>query len=171
MFTILNRLRGTYTIMAKVNAVIIGLIFWQLTTPLIGSLIAIGYLAGESMGWGEWIGGLIRDDGSEAKRRDGDKNGIQWIATRFTKIDSHAYHFLSLSIRGFYWWGLALSPLFLVASSWVVALSIFLLAVWFPISVWVAKDFVITGDQWKDGEWIYGFIQDIIILVLILEVI
>jgi len=60
----LNRLRGTYSIFAKVNAIIIGLLFGYVTkSPYVGSAMAIGYLAGESMGWNdaEYIYGGIQD--------------------------------------------------------------------------------------------------------------
>ena len=74
--------------------------------------MAIGYLAGESMGRGEWIGGIIRNDTSTpVPRRNGQKNGIQWIATRVTTLDSQNYFRVALAIRGFYWWFLTLIPL------------------------------------------------------------
>jgi len=157
----LNRLRGTYSIFAKVNAVIIGLFFGYVTkNPYVGSAMAIGYLAGESMGWGEWIGGILRNDGQVAARYDGQKNGIQWLATRFTTIDTLAYHKLSLAIRGFYWWFLTLIPLAFVMNPFVVAASILVLAIGFPYSVVKTMD-------WKKAEYLYGFIQDAVLFPLI----
>ena len=157
----LNRLRGTYSIFAKINAVIIGLIFGYVTNnPYVGIAVAVGYLAGESMGWGEWIGGILRNDGLPAARYDGQKNGIQWIATRFTTIDSFAYHKLALAIRGFYWWFLTLIPLAFVMNIFVVFAAVIILAIGFPFSVIKTMD-------WKKAEYIYGGIQDVVLAVLI----
>ena len=157
----LNRLRGTYSIFAKVNAVIIGLIFGYVTkSAYVGSAMAIGYLAGESMGWGEWIGGIIRNDGAVSMRYDGRKNGIEWLATRFTDIHTINYHILSLFIRGIYWWLPSLAALFFVMNSLIVGLAIILLAIGFPASVLIAK-------EWKKAEYLYGGIQDIVLLGLI----
>jgi len=199
----LNRLRGTYSIFAKVNAVIIGAIFgfvidipvymfsfWQyvevslneiitwLDTVLpiaisivslpvdtlalftIPTMIAIGYLAGESMGWGEWIGGLIHNDGRASERYDGRENGIEWIATRFTDLHSRNYHKLSLAIRGFYWWFLTLIPLAFVMNPIIILTAILVLAIGFPYSV-------VKMMEWNDAEYIYGGIQDVILIGLI----
>jgi len=157
----LNRLRGTYSIFAKVNAIIIGLIFGYVTkSPYVGSAMAIGYLAGESMGWGEWIGGLIHNDGRVSERYDGQKNGIEWIATRFTDLHSRNYHKLSLAIRGFYWWFLTLVPLAFVMNPIIILTAILVLAIGFPYSV-------VKTMEWNDAEYIYGGIQDVVLLLLI----
>lgn len=157
----LNRLRGAYSIWAKYNAIILGVIFGFVVADWrIGLAIAVGYLAGESMGWGEWIGGIIRNDGMKSIRRDGRKNGIEWIATRFTDIHTLNYHILALFIRGIYWWLPALGALFFVISPFIVGLCILLLGIGFPASVLIAK-------EWNRAEYIYGAMQDVIIFSLL----
>ena len=168
----LNRLRGTYSIFAKVNAVIIGLIFGYVTkNPYVGSAMAIGYLAGESRGWGEWIGGILRQGAAYIiTKRNGDTNGIQWLATRFTELDSQNYFRVALFIRGIYWWLPALIPLAFVINPFVVVSSILVLALGFPASVLLANHFkpeFNTTERWSLAENYYGGLQDVILIGLI----
>ena len=56
MMTILNRLRGTYGWFAKVNGVVLGLLFYlAFGNPYVSLAVAIGYALGESFGWGDWF--------------------------------------------------------------------------------------------------------------------
>jgi len=135
----------------------------------VGTFIALGYIAGESMGWGEWIGGIIRNDGTVQGRRRGDKNGIQWLATRFTELDSYNYHILALGIRGFYWWLPTLAPLMLFVAPSVVLTAVLLLSIGFPLSVVFAEG--VGKLRWNRAETIYGGIQDVTLLLLILIII
>ena len=56
MFLILNRLRGTYGWFAKVNGVVLGLLFYlAFGNPYVSLAVAICYVLGESFGWGDWF--------------------------------------------------------------------------------------------------------------------
>lgn len=56
MFLILNRLRGTYGWFAKVNGVVLGLLFYlAFGNPYVSLAVTIGYVLGESFGWGDWF--------------------------------------------------------------------------------------------------------------------
>ena len=163
----LNRFRGTKSIWAKYNAIILGVIFGLASwNPYIGLAVAVGYLAGESMGWGDWIGGLITNSG--ISRGDGSKNGIMWLASRFFDVGTYNYNFLALAIRGFYWWGLTLLPLYF-AMDWIPVLSASLvLAICFPLSVVLSVKYIEgdTTDNWCNAESIYGGMQDVVLLLL-----
>tara|TARA_R110000803_G_scaffold34529_1_gene75305 strand:- start:2730 stop:3233 length:504 start_codon:yes stop_codon:yes gene_type:complete len=162
MFYFLNHLRGTFSIYAKVNAVVLGVIFGLVTSNIyVGLAVIVGYIAGESMGWGEWIGGIIRNDGKPSGRPAGRSNGIEWLATRVTTLNSYKYHIVALGIRGFYWWFLTLMSLFLFINPLIVILSIILLSIGFPISVVITK-------HWKKAEYLYGLFQDLILTSLLL---
>lgn len=139
----LNRLRGTYSIFAKVNAVLLGLVFGYLSDSYyIGFAVAFGYLLGESFGWGEAIGGLIHLIAGRLLgevRRDGLKYGIQQIAEKFSIIDTQDYYVTWLFIRGLYWWGLTFVSLYWVLDPLPVTMVILFLASWFPLSVLMAE--------------------------------
>jgi hypothetical protein len=168
----LNRLRGTYSYFAKINAVLLGVIFGLVSSNYyIGLAVAVGYLAGESMGWGEWIGGMIRrltgvSDPAVVGR---ESYGIQWLATRFYKLDTYEYYFLGLAIRGFYWWFLTLASLYFVMNPVVLTVGILLLSAGFPISVKLGCKNLKGKDAWNRAEYIYGGFQDVaLILILVL---
>jgi len=202
----LNRLRGTYSIFAKINAVIIGAIFWfVIDTPLsmlsfwqymeaslneiitwldivlpvaisivslpvdtlalftIPTMIAVGYLAGESIGWGDWIG---QQNGSKLEcGEEGEKNGIKWLASKFAACGTENYNKIALVIRGAYWWTPTLLPLMFVMNPATVLLAIIALSFGFQISQdWTGND---GKKSWNDAEYIYGGIQDLVLILLI----
>jgi len=160
----LNRLRGTDSIFAKVNAVIIGLIFGYVTkNPYVGSAMAMGYLAGESMGWGDWIG---QQNGTPLEcGNKGEKNGIKWLASKFAACGTENYNKIALVIRGAYWWTPTLLPLMFVMNPATVLLAIIALSFGFQISQdWTGND---GKKSWNDAEYVYGGIQDVVLAVLI----
>lgn len=158
----LNRLRGAKAIWAKYIGAILGLLFGLLSwNPYVGLSIAVLYIGGESMAWGEWIGGMIRWIGTwpviPASRRDGLKYGISWIALKFSIIDTPDYHATSLFLRGIYWWLPTLAPLYFVLDPFLVTAVIAFIASWFPLSVLLAES---SNSHWEDAEIIYGRAQD-----------
>jgi len=167
MFYYLNRLRGAYAYFAKVNAIVIGILFGLATwNPYIGVAVAVGYLAGESMGWGEWIGqqcGSLLRCGNE-----GEKNGIKWIASKFADCGTDQYNKIALVVRGFYWWFPTLVPLVFVLDPLLVFLSIITLSLGFQISLDFAKG--TSTVKWKHAEYIYGGIQDIVLAFLLISI-
>lgn len=168
----LNRLRGEKGIYAKYIAIYLGLLFGFVSQNYyIGIAVAVGYLAGESFGWGEAIGGLIHriaDNFTGSPRRDGIKYGIQQIALEFSKIDTDDYFVTWLFIRGLYWWVLTLVSLYWVLDPLLVTMTILFLASWFPLSVLMAES---NDIQWQNAEHIYGGAQDVGIGILLLSLI
>ena len=177
MFTILNRIRGKYSIFAKVNAIVLGLLFYLVSSDyIISSFIAIGYLIGESFGWGLWVGTLTTQRENSYYLRDdneGTNNGIKWLATKIVTIELNSwlnYNRVALTIRGFYWWGLTLLPLIFIMNNLIVFLSIILLSVGFTISSelgYLYSKHKNNKNGWVYQEYIYGFMQDLVILCLI----
>ena len=186
MLTILNRLRGTWAIMAKVTGVVLGIAFYIATGEVyMSAMITIGYILGESMGWGKWIGGIISGHRGPATaqqqaEKEGTNNGIHWIANRIAPqtVNFYRYSQVALFIRGFYWWAITLFPLtyagFMPAGEWILA-SV-LVGAGFPISVMIGvkteKEFKLKmmESAWTQAEVWYGFIQDIFIISIIISI-
>jgi hypothetical protein len=149
-----------------------------------------GFILGESMGWGEWIGGVIGHGSKpECDKKQGDENGIHWITSRIIdrRDDYLNYCRLALFLRGIWWWFPALLPLLIFScfGGWVVGpikfvIGMLLLGVGFPASVEIARlafikiknrNIVELGDGnivWSWAEWIYGAWHGLIIMSLIL---
>jgi hypothetical protein len=170
----LNRLRGTYSWFAKIVAIFLGVVFGLTTSnPYIGVAVAVGYLAGESIGWGTQLGGQIRRIADMATQYDADggydgsKYGIHQMALWFSKIDTDDYYVTWLFIRGLYWWTLTFVSLYWVLDPLLVTITILFLASWFPLSVLMAE----SNDQhWKSAENIYGLAQNVGIGVLLIGI-
>ena len=184
MFTILNRYRGTYGWFAKVNGVVLGLLTYLVWGDVYVSIaVIIGYVLGESFGWGEWVGNLTggKKDTVKTLEDEGANNGIQWLSKKV--VPNYQYEFIkycrvALIIRGFYWWLPTLSPLYFVADWFAVTLAIFILSVGFPIACELGrltaplfsfeyKTFSIKGG-WEHQEVWYGLMQDIVFVGVVL---
>lgn len=171
---ILNRLRGMFSWFAWVIGILLGLaVFIIFDNPYVALLVMAGYIAGESMGWGEWFGGLINGATNIPKKRNGQGNGIEFLATRLFDIDTVGYHITALFIRGFYWWILALLPLAWHVGLGSVLLAVIALAIAFPMSVIIAKECTFTFSYvetpWHRSEVIYGGVINIVLPLLILS--
>jgi len=183
MFLFLNRLRGTHGYFAKVNGVVLGLLVYVCFGDVhVASMVAVGYVLGESFGWGLWVGNLtthmsdtIPDEG------EGKNNGIQWMARKL--VPNYAtnmvrYCQVALSIRGFYWWLPTLAPLYFVGfNPYAIAVAVLILSIGFPLACeigYLLKDkvhfekygFSVVGG-WEIQETAYGLIQDLVIIGLI----
>ncbi len=190
MLTILNRLRGTKAIWAKVNGAILASLFYWLSKDVYTS-ISIGalYILGESFGWGKWIGGIMSGNRlsptpRQLDDREGLKNGIHFLANLIAPEIKNYYEYciVALGIRGMYWFGLTLLPL--VIAGYVDPIMympmILLLGVGFPLSVilgkWSKDKITITQKYfnvhgtWEHAEVWYGFMQDVILVALFLSV-
>lgn len=180
MFTILNRLRGTWGWFAKVNAVVLWLlVYLAYSNYYIAIICSLGYLLGESFGWGEWVGNLTthRRNTTETLEDEGEKNGIKYIATRLAPDWPNnylRYCRVALVLRGAYWWLLALGAL-LYVSCWY-ALGIVVLSLAFPLACelgyYTSKlwNFKFMNGGWEHQEVWYGLMQDVIIFSLLLGV-
>lgn len=187
MFIVLNRLRGTWAWMAKVNGIILGLIFGLFTMDwILGVSIAVAYLAGESMGWGKWIGAIMNQNygpatEEEISDKEGTSNGIHFIANLLIPETKSYYWYsvLALAIRGFYWFAITLLPLVVLGYTSIVLylVSTIILGIAFPVSVilgaWTAQQFNFRykffdmWGTWEHAEVWYGLVLDIIILTII----
>ena len=182
--TIANRLRGTYGWFAKVNGVVLGLLVYLVFGNLYVSLaVTIGYVLGESFGWGLWLGSIAeRADGYSLYlkgEREGANNGIHWLASNIiepTKETWLNYCRVAMVKRGFYWYVPTLTPLYFVGFSPYLLLGLivflsfgFMLS--YELAYYLAPKLNIKwldlNSGWTLGEGIVGLTQDIAIITLI----
>lgn len=182
MFLILNRLRGTDGVWSKFNGMLLAYLFYALThNHYIALSVGLGYIIGESFGWGEWDTlATNRSSKMPTPYTEGNNNGIQWIASKIINpsIDWINHCRVALTIRGFYWWLPTLAPLYFVGFNPLVILGcIAFLSVGFPIACeigYLLRDkisFEKYGLEFRGGwelqEGVYGLTQDIVIIILI----
>jgi len=180
---ILNRLRGKWGWFAYVVGVLFGLLVWPATgNYYVAGACAVGYVVGESFGWGDWIGGLL--DGVAKVGDEGEKNGIKWLALKLSAFNYpyegrsleeniRIYNIVALVIRGFYWWIPALIPLVFVEPIFDVLAAIVLLSMSWPVAIWLAIDYKWTvplvSDKWCRQEVIYGIFMDFVLAGLLVR--
>ena len=183
MMLILNRLRGTQGLWSKIIGLLLALIVQiSFNNPYISVAVGLGYIIGESFGWGVWVGSIAeRADGYSLYlngEQEGSNNGIHLIASHIIEPTQETwlnYCRLALSIRGFYWWLPTLAPLYFIGFSLpVLALMIGLLSIGFPIACelgYYFRDkisFEKFGLSYKGGweiqEGFYGLMQDIVLI-------
>ena len=183
MMLILNRLRGTYGWFAKVNGVVLGLLFYLLVgNPYLSLVIAIGYVLGESFGWGDWVGCLTTNRNSYKDTTDeGKSNGIMWLSQKIVPdwgTNFIYYSRVALAIRGLYWWLPTLAPLYFVTDDLLIAVSILFLSIGFPIACEIGyllrnKDYSFWKLSYKGGwemqEGVYGLMQDVVLIGLLIS--
>lgn len=187
MMTILNRLRGTEGLWSKIIGLLLALIVQiAFDNPYVSVAVGLGYIIGESFGWGLWVGTVseqrekawhLHDEG------EGRNNGIEWLASKIVKPTEEtwvSYCRVALAIRGFYWWLPTLAPLYFVGFNPLLLLGcITFLSVGFPIACEIgyrtAKlfsfekyGFSVRGG-WEHQEVWYGLFQDVVIFILLLR--
>ena len=179
MFLILNRLRGTQGLWSKIIGLLLALVVQiAFNNPYVAIAVGLGYIIGESFGWGLWVGCLsvYRENTTNKIEDEGANNGIQWMAQKL--VPDYLNNFVNycrvaLTIRGFYWWLPALSPLYFVGFNPLVILGcILFLSVGFPIACEIGYrtsklfsfnkyGFSIVGG-WEHQEVWYGLFQDLV---------
>ena len=181
MMLILNRLRGTQGLWSKIIGLILALVVQiAFNNSYVSVAVGLGYIIGESFGWGEWIGTLTGDRNFKQLNEEGKNNGIQWLASKVIdpSKDWINYCRVALTIRGFYWWLPTLAPLYFVADTYIVTLAIVLLSAAFPLACELGrltsplfsfeyKTFSIKGG-WEHQEIWYGLMQDIVLIGVVL---
>lgn len=180
MMLILNRLRGTQGIWSKIIGLLLALVV-QITfnNPYVAIAVGLGYIIGESFGWGEWIGTLTGDRNFKQLNEEGKNNGIQWLASKVIdpSKDWINYCRVALTIRGFYWWLPTLAPLYFVGFNPYVLLGcIAFLSVGFPIACELGYYFrdkvsfekfgLSYSGGWELQEGFYGLMQDVVLFSL-----
>ena len=183
MFLFLNRLRGTEGLWSKIIGLLLALAtLIAFNNTYVALAVGLGYIIGESFGWGEWIGTLSCNRTAVEANEEGRNNGIQWLASKVVSPtkDWLNYCRVALTIRGFYWWLPTLAPLYFVGFSVVsIAVAVAVLSIGFPIACEVGyklKDKIkfnkyglsIEGG-WEIQEVAYGVIQDVVLIGLILS--
>lgn len=183
MFTILNRLRGSGDTPLGAPwqiSLLIGFIsFYLFSNPYVAVLMALGYYAGESMGWGAWVGTLTthRYEYSDDTPPEGSKEGIHWLASKIVDPYKNWYRYsqVALTIRGIYWWTPVLLPLYFVSFPVTyILVAILLLGITFPLACEIGYhttkywNFKFMSGAWEHQEVWYGAFQDIILFCLIL---
>lgn len=185
MFTILNRLRGTDGLWSKIIGLLLALAtLIAFHNTYVALAVGLGYIIGESFGWGEWVGTLSvqREKGYELHDEgEGRNNGIEWIASHIVKPTQESwlnYCRVALSIRGLYWWLPTLAPLYFVGFSVeLLTLMILALSIGFPIACELGYYFrdKVSFDKfglsysggWELQEGFYGSFQDLVLITLI----
>ena len=173
---ILNRLRGTQGLWSKIIGLLLALIVQiAFGNPYVSVAVGLGYIIGESFGWGEWVGTLSCNRTAVENNEEGKNNGIQWLASKVVSPtkDWLNYCRVALTIRGFYWWLPTLAPLYFVGFSVEsLAIAIILLSVGFPLACELGYrtskmfefnkyGFSVVGG-WEHQEVWYGLMQDLI---------
>ncbi|AKT92079.1 hypothetical protein [Campylobacter gracilis] len=168
MFWLLNRLRGSYNYFAKVNAIYLAAIIYLSTKNIYASILCgLGYILGESFGWGVWVGALITHSGFKDEREN---RLIERGAARLFEPKTHwlAYCRLCLFLRGLLWWLPVFVPL-VFAGLYGAPLLAVLLAAGFPLACELGyrthfkfrlKKFEVNT-AWARQELFYGAMQDL----------
>ena len=182
MMLILNRLRGTEGLWSKIIGLFLALIVQiAFNNPYVSVAVGLGYIIGESFGWGLWVGTLsvqrlngyaLHDEG------EGRNNGIAWLASHIISPTCENwlnYCRVALSIRGLYWWLPTLAPLYFVGFSVeILTATILLLSIGFPIACELGYFFrdkisfekygLSYSGGWELQEGFYGLMQDLVLI-------
>ena len=196
---ILNRLRGTGDVFnifgititgTIIYATYLGLLFGLVTADVwVGLLTFTGFLAGESFGWGKWVGALTRWEPMDKELQEfcyNDDEGkhfpyIHYMANAIVREKSNYlwYCRVALAIRGFIWW----TPIYVLFAfagliSYTEALVIgILLGLAFPVACWVGakldyqgKIWIVNYSRgWENQELVYGLMQGMCLWYVILK--
>ena len=177
MFLILNRLRGTQGLWSKIIGLLLALVVQiAFNNPYVSVAVGLGYIIGESFGWGEWIGNLTthRKNKTDTLEDEGENNGIKYIATKLVpnwNVAFIKYCRVALGIRGIYWWLPTLAPLYFVGFSVVsITVAIAVLSIGFPIACEIGYytsklwNFKHMNGGWEHSEVWYGLMQDLVLI-------
>ena len=184
MFLILNRLRGTEGLWSKIIGLLLALVVQiAFGNHYVAIAVGLGYIIGESLGWGEWVGNLsVHKSDVGVLGDEGKNNGIQWLASKIVPdytTNYINYCRVALTIRGFYWWLPTLSPLYFVGFEPLFLLGcITFLSVGFPLACELGYrtskmfefnkyGFSVVGG-WEHQEVWYGLMQDLIFVGILL---
>ena len=181
MMTLLNRLRGTQGLWSKIIGLLLALIVQiAFDNPYVSIAVGLGYIIGESFGWGEWVGNLTthRKNKTDTLEDEGENNGIKYIATKLVpnwNVAFIKYCRVALGIRGIYWWLPTLAPLYFVGFSVVsITVAVAVLSIGFPIACEIGyrlngkitfhKFGISIEGGWEIQEIVYGAIQDVVLI-------
>lgn len=198
MEILLNRWRGTGKIFSisifnitgtMIYALYLGLLFSSITEWYIGILVLIGFLIGESFGWGKWVGALYYPETKKDLQKEyEDKEGynfpfIYYVANFIIPEKKYFFRYcnLALGIRWFIW-GLFIY-LSLVVFNYISILELFILCliygIGFPFACYLSRKksfnyknkFISIVGKWESQEVYYGFVHFICNAYIILKVV
>lgn len=183
---ILNRWRGTGDIVTiskfritgtMIYALYLCVLFGLITQSYsVGMLTLIGFLAGESFGFGKWLGTLVTDEPKNLEKEYLDKEGhnfpyIHYIANAIQpeRENFRRYCTVALGIRGAVWaMFLYIGLIGLGYIEWYDYLVIVIAyGIGFPLAAWLGKKYIINKrykhlsmkDAWESQEIYYGVIH------------
>ena len=180
MMLILNRLRGTEGLWSKIIGLLLALVVQiAFNNPYVSVAVGLGYIIGERMGWGEWIGNLTHHRVATLtyESEEGRNNGIYWIVSKFVNpyMDWLKFCRYALGLRGIYWALPTLAPLFFTSiNPFVIIGCIVWLGVSFPLACELAyltypklqSKFLNFTTAWNTQEGFYGLAWDIALMIL-----
>lgn len=196
MEILLNRWRGTGKIFSIsifnitgtiIYALYLGLLFGLITEWYIGLLTSIGFLLGESFGWGKWVGSLCYPENTNLQKEYEDKEGykfpfIHYLANFIIKekVSYFKYCSLALCFRGMIW-GLFIY-LSLVLFNYISYLEYIIISIiygiGFPFACYLSRKktfnykskFISIVGKWETQEVYFGFIHFFCNAYIILKV-
>lgn len=197
MEILLNRWRGTGNIFSisifnitgtMIYALYLGLLFGSITEWYIGILVLIGFLIGESFGWGKWVGALCYPETkTDLQKEYEDKEGYKFPFIHYMAnfiIPEKKYFFkycnLALYFRGMIW-GLFIY-LALVLFDYISYLEYIIISIvygiGFPLACYLSRKksfnykskFISIVGKWETQEIYYGFIHFVCNAYIILKV-
>lgn len=199
MEALLNRWRGTGDIFniykfhvtgTMIYAVYLALLFGLVTQNVtVGVITLIGFLIGESFGWGKWVGALCYPETKKDLEKEyEDKEGygfpyIHYMANFFIKEKDNffAYCNLALFIRGMIWALCLYLALFIYG--YISYFEYFFISIiWgvgFPFACYLSRKksfnykskFISIVGKWETQEIYYGIIHMIVNMYLVYTII
>ena len=198
METLFNRWRGTGLIFSisklkitgtEIYAFYLALLFGIFTEWYIMPLIALGFVIGESFGWGKWVGALCYPETkTDLQKEYDDLEGynfpyIHYMANFFIKERKYFFNYcrLALFIRGLIW-GLCIY-LALVSFGYISIYDYLIVSliygIGFPLACYLStkksfnykNKFVSIVGKWETQEIYYGFVHFICNIYVILNII
>ena len=197
MEILLNRWRGTGNIFSisifnitgtMIYALYLGLLFGLITEWYIGLLTSIGFLIGESFGWGKWVGALCYPEAKiDLEKEYQDKEGYNFPFIHYMAnfiIPEKKYFFkycnLALYFRGMIW--ALFIYLALVLFDYISYLEYIIISIMygigFPLACYLSRKksfnykskFISIVGKWETQEIYYGFIHFFCNAYIILKV-
>jgi len=192
----LNRWRGTGDIFniskfaitgTMIYALYLGVLFGLLTQWYVGLLTSIGFLLGESFGWGKWVGALCYPESKKDLEKEyQDKEGYKFPFIHYManfiiheQKDFFKYCNLALYFRGMIW-GLCLY-LALVLFNYISYIEYIIISIMygigFPLSCYLSRKksfnykskFISIVGKWETQEIYYGLIHMFCIWYIIIK--
>jgi hypothetical protein len=185
LFTICNRVRGDHSPWSWIKIewiaelfipLTIGVLFFGISFKLL--VVVLLYELGEAPGWGKWVGTMLH--GTPPRNPDEKEASLLLIEPTVQYVfrldpikNFYAFCFVSLILRGFWWWVGLVGFISFYYFSFYSICSLVLLSVMFPLSFCMARNIDETyghfiQEPWDWAELFYGSIQGSAFFILFL---